>query len=85
VRQENYSTFQRACRDPEHWLCQAIACGGGLPAKEDLPIGEDRERGGDRRVRDRAPITLVHWPVWLRVAERPHSPVRASAWFAPLF
>ena len=39
VRHEDYSIFQRACRDPEHWLCQAIACGGGLPKKEDLPRG----------------------------------------------
>jgi hypothetical protein len=39
VRQEEYSTFQRACRDPAHWLCQAIACGGGLPNKEHLPRG----------------------------------------------
>ena len=39
VRQEDYSTFQRACRDPEHWLCQAIALAGGLPNKENLPRG----------------------------------------------
>jgi hypothetical protein len=39
VRQEDYSTFQRACRDPEHWLCHAITCSGGLPAKENLPRG----------------------------------------------
>jgi len=39
VRQEDYSMFQRTCRDPEHWLCQVITCGGGLPGKEDLPRG----------------------------------------------
>lgn len=39
VRQEDYSIFQRTCRDPAHWLCQAIACGGGLPKKGDLPRG----------------------------------------------
>jgi hypothetical protein len=40
VRQEDYSAFQQACRNPEHWLCQAIMHGGGLPRKEDLPRGE---------------------------------------------
>jgi hypothetical protein len=39
VRPEDYSAFQRACRDPEHWLCRAVTCGRGLPAKEDLPRG----------------------------------------------
>jgi hypothetical protein len=39
VRQEDYNTFQRACQDPEHWLCQAIARSGGLPNKEDLTRG----------------------------------------------
>jgi hypothetical protein len=39
VRQEDYSTFQRACGDPEHWLCQVITSGGGLPDKKDLPRG----------------------------------------------
>jgi hypothetical protein len=39
IRQEDYNMFQRACRDPEHWLCNAIACGGGLPDKEDLARG----------------------------------------------
>ena len=39
VRQEDYSIFQRACRSPEHRLCQAIALGGGLPKKTELPRG----------------------------------------------
>ncbi|MFL5021971.1 MAG: ASCH domain-containing protein [Microvirga sp.] len=39
VRQEDYSIFQQACRNPEHWLCQAIAIGGGLPQKSELPRG----------------------------------------------
>ena len=39
VRQEDYSAFQQACRTPEHWLCQAIMHGGGLPRREDLPRG----------------------------------------------
>ncbi|EIM26308.1 hypothetical protein MicloDRAFT_00028570 [Microvirga lotononidis] len=33
VRQEDYNAFERACRNPEHWLCQAIMQGGGLPRK----------------------------------------------------
>ena len=39
IRQEDYNMLQRACRDPEHWLCSAILCGGGLPDKEDLARG----------------------------------------------
>ncbi len=39
VRQEDFQVFQRACRHPDHWLCRAIALGGGLPKKEDLPRG----------------------------------------------
>jgi hypothetical protein len=39
VRQEDYSIFQQACRNPEHWLCQAIAIGGGLPQRSELPRG----------------------------------------------
>jgi hypothetical protein len=39
VRQEDYNTFQRACQNPEHWLCQAIARSGGLPNKEHLTRG----------------------------------------------
>jgi ASCH domain len=39
MRQEDYSTFQRACHDPAHWLNQAITQAGGLPQKEDLPRG----------------------------------------------
>ncbi|WP_262031807.1 ASCH domain-containing protein [Microvirga sp. Mcv34] len=39
VRQEDYNAFQRACRNPEHWLCQAILQSGGLPRKEDLLRG----------------------------------------------
>jgi hypothetical protein len=39
VRQEDYNSFQRACQDQDHWLCQAVMLGGGLPKKEDLPKG----------------------------------------------
>jgi hypothetical protein len=39
LRQEDYSTFQRACGDPEDWLCQVITSGGGLPDKKDPPRG----------------------------------------------
>jgi hypothetical protein len=39
MRQEDYSTFQRACHDPAHWLNQAVTQAGGLPQKEDLPRG----------------------------------------------
>jgi hypothetical protein len=39
MRQEDYSTFQRVCHDPAHWLNQAVTQAGGLPQKEDLPRG----------------------------------------------